>query len=180
MAGCDGFGLMLDEDISYLLNHVKDKSNTSIPIHSLPVYRHNISSTLLDTARQMFLYLGSCQKTKIIDKNKNFEQFFKDLFTKSPRIILQNIANIQQFTVGDKMKKIEHFVASKLMEKLFPLLHLHYTAIDMALATGNMIENDLVTCVYENKTTNCENTINKVITIGNIQFQLKIIIKTMA
>ena len=133
----------------------------------------------------MFLYLGSCQKIKTIDDNKNFQQFFKDLFTRSPRIILQNVANIQQLTVGVNMKKIEHFVASKLKEKLFSLLDLNYNALDMALGTGNMIENDLVTCVYENKTTmapnaNCENIINKIQTIGNIQFHLKIIITTLA
>ena len=100
----------------------------------------------------MYLYLGSCRKIKTFDDNKNSQRFLKDLFTKSPRIILQNIANIHQFNVGDNMKKIEHYVASKLMEQLFPRLDLHYTAVDMALSTGNMIENDLVTCFYENTT----------------------------
>ena len=87
MAGCEGF--MRYKDISYLLESVANETNVSLSLNSTPIYGPNISSSLLETASQMYLYLASCQKSSFLMTMiifKSFSRFFsqesKNNFTK--------------------------------------------------------------------------------------------------
>ena len=179
----DRFGVygaysLVDADIKNLIEAVINKTKIKTPLPTTPVYKVDITTSLLDTAHQMFVYLAHCPRRD--RKINDWMQFYSNMFNNfPPRTILQNIVNINK--VAAPFKKKEHFVTVKLVEHLDTILDLHYRTIALALSTqtellgGDMMKNfysDVGKCFNRNMTTKepdekCQSEMEKMNTIGN-------------
>ena len=103
-------------------------------ISSTPVYKADISDTLLETGFHMYLYLTIEVNGESIRALNHYTNFFEN---SSPRTIVEAVVNINKVHANDKFSSWDKNPSEYMVEKL----ELNIGKLDAMFSTQSSLEN---------------------------------------